>query len=987
MITKLVLKSLQHEKVRCATAAFGVAAATGLVVWALGLTTTSMGQSREKVRRMTAPFSCWVSTGQVGIKMDRKAMGAMMRPSREQLAASLPDALVQEIGALPDVAGTLACRVINTTLDYRPGGRVMQGPPLMAAITLASEEGCPYVNARVTGTWPDPASEDPVVAVCSAVFAARRLEPPPLGSPLVLITPYGTVTAKIGAIVSFESTVRGFPTAFATIGAMRQASGGAFDPKPNLLLCRMKVETGSKNVKAAVDQALSAAEPGPPRPPSGGEKRGGMSASNPDVAAQPFTFVARNEIESQVASDKLNNFKRQAPLLLTLSVLTALCMLVNALTVGVEQKLRVLALLRAAGMTVRQVSHVVMLEGIVIAAAGWLFGLLGGWAVLTAFVRHTPDAFPAGVVLGWVTPVCSAVGVAVITAVSLHWPCRRAMRIRPLDVLNEDTGEEKPLSAKKTVLGFILLFPMLVLVLPMHITAMMRSVLLLAVGIPLHVFGLFLFMPFFVRTVERWTGPLLSRALCLDATLLHRRISRHFSRTAGMVITLAVGLGSYAAIHIWGGSMMAPFIPSHEFPDVIVSLLPNGVGRDAAEKVSRLEGVDGGRCIAIEAAQFNLSDALTAQVARVSGRLPMGPNVLLMGADPQVAYGGEHPLAPFRFVAGDRLQAADALATGGACVITKMFARETGLGVGDDLTLVKRAGGRRGRGGPGRMGPGGGMGRPDGADGAPEGMPTGRGDRMVEKPGGPVPTETFKIAGVVDLNWHLVTSRAHLRGLDRMPGGTMGPVFVNEEVARRMSGNADVTRFLWLNLSESYRKKGALPAGQLLEAEIRKAIAVDDANTVRVHHRDEIEDGTIAHGAQLIGDMARAPFWSLVVLSTGIITLLIASFQASAKEIAVMRAVGMTRSQLGRMLLGEALMTGLCGIGLSLVSGFCIGWTFTGWTRAWMMFGGLPISLSVPWLVVLQGVGFAFLLCIVMAVWPIVWLVRKQDETGGLSVQ
>ena len=252
--------------------------------------------------------------------------------------------------------------------------------------------------------------------------------------------------------------------------------------------------------------------------------------------------------------------------------------------------------------------------------------------------------------------------------------------------------------------------------------------------------------------------------------------------------------------------------------------------------------------------------------------------------------------------------------------------------------------------------------------------------------GGPVETEALTIVAVADLNWHLITSRAQLRGRNGMPGGTMGPVFVSEADARRLSGNPEVTSFLWLNLSPDYKKKGALPACQLLEDEIRKALEVDEGNTVRLHHRDEIEDGTIAHGSQLIGDMARAPFWSLIVLSTGIITLLIASFQSSAKEIAVMRAVGMTRSQLGRMLLGEALMVGLCGIVLSLLSGFCIGWTFTGWTRAWMMFGGLPISLSVPWLIILQGVGFAFVLCVVMAVPPIVWLVKKQDESGGLTV-
>ena len=93
-----------------------------------------------------------------------------------------------------------------------------------------------------------------------------------------------------------------------------------------------------------------------------------------------------------------------------------------------------------------------------------------------------------------------------------------------------------------------------------------------------------------------------------------------------------------------------------------------------------------------------------------------------------------------------------------------------------------------------------------------------------------------------------------------------------------------MTNFLWLNLSESYRKMRSATRCLLLEAEIRKAIEIDEANTVRVHHRDEIEDGTIAHWRATDRDMARAPFWSLISALLGSFTLLIASFQASAKR-------------------------------------------------------------------------------------------------------
>jgi len=352
MILKLIITRARHDSMRFATALFGVAAATALVVWSLGLTRTAISQSRESVRRMTEPFTCWVSTTGAGVSLRR---GAPPPPGiqRGGAARPLPGDLVAAVAALPEIEQLLTCHVIRATLDYRPDGRVMQGPPLVAELTLAPAAGCPYARATFTGAWPAPESDEPLVAVCSSVFTPRRLAPPPLGSPLVLITPSGTVKVRIGALIDFPKTVRGFPTVFATRGVMRLAAGGTFDPSPTLLLCR----TG----EGAAARVLAAAKT--------------AAAGAPQITA-----MARREVESQVASDSLQNFKRQAPLLLTLSVFTALCMLANALTVGVEQKLRVLALLRAAGMTARQVLRAVMLEGALIAAGGWVVGLLGGGA-------------------------------------------------------------------------------------------------------------------------------------------------------------------------------------------------------------------------------------------------------------------------------------------------------------------------------------------------------------------------------------------------------------------------------------------------------------------------------------------------------------------------------------------------------------------------------------------------------------------------------
>lgn len=941
MTLKLVLKGLRHNKARFLIAIFGVAAATGLVVFSLGMAMTAMAQSRMTVQRMSAPFNAWISTSGVGLTWQR---GAPPPPGMvwSGRAKSLPAPVVAAVEALPRIDKLLPCSIMSATLDYRPDGRVMQGPPLTASMMVAPATGSPYPHAKMSGTWPDPQSAELEVAVCTALFTPRRLAPPALGSTLVFVTPHATVNAKITAIIEQPRVLRGFPTAFGTLAVLQQASGDNYDPTPTALLCQTK--------DAGVAAALKtlAAEYG---------------ATAPDDNRPVLAALAREELEPQFASDSLMSFKRQAPLLLMLAVTSALCMLINALMVGVEHKQRTLALLRAAGMTVHQMLRLVMLEGLLIAFCGWAMGLLGGWLVLLRFVENATETFPEGVHLGWQTPLYSVLGVALIAAVSFFWPCRRALKIRPLDALAEHTPEMLDrqrggmMRRLRPWLGFVMLFPMLILAWPLHISAMLRSVLMLCVGIPMHILGLLLFMPEFVRLIERGLGLPMAMILRLDRTLLQRRLSRHVWRTVGMALTLAVGLGSFAAIHIWGASLTKPFVPSKEFPDVIVSILPNGYQGDAATQVVKLPGVADSNCLAIAATQFFITDKMIEQVKRSSGRAPFSPNVLLWGADPQKTFGGSKPLADFKFVAGERALAAQALQSDEACVITLMLARETGLGVGDMLEINPDVQpGRRGRGG--------------------------------QRPHEPNPASgnvlALKVVGIVDLNWHLVTSRANMRGRHGMSGMTMGPVFVNEQLVRKLDGNHDTTYFLWLNLSAAYSAQGPLAGGQALEAELRHLLAIDQANTVRVHHRLEIEDGTIAHGTHLVGDMARAPFWSLIVLSSGIISLLVASFQASSREFAVMRAIGMTRGQLGRMLLGEALLTGLCGILLSLLSGFAIGWTFTGWTRAWMSFGGLPVSLDIPWLIILRGIGFAFALCLMMAAAPIIWLVRRPPPVASI---
>ena len=319
---------------------------------------------------------------------------------------------------------------------------------------------------------------------------------------------------------------------------------------------------------------------------------------------------------------------------------------------------------------------------------------------------------------------------------------------------------------------------------------------------------------------------------------------------------------------------------------------------------------------------------------RRRGEPPGGPraqyrNALLLASD---------WLPDFRFVQGDRKSAEKAIAEGDACIITEMMARARGLGLGDSLRLD-----------------------------------AGRGLKA-----------SLAIVGVVDLNWHMVTSRGLLRGMNRMPVNTDGPAFVSFDTLAALDPRPQEfvkMTHLWLDYEPSFlAEHGVFPAGRIVEREIVEAL--DGAwsegedgevlgNAVRLHARDEISDGTLAHGADLVGAMARVPFIFLAVVSLGFVAML------GRREFVVMRAVGATRWQIARVLVGEALRVAFAALAAGLAGGALIGWLCTAGTRAAMANWGLPACFELPAGMCLRGAFGALVFALVVSVPTSLAIVRR----------
>ena len=419
-------------------------------------------------------------------------------------------------------------------------------------------------------------------------------------------------------------------------------------------------------------------------------------------------------------------------------------------------------------------------------------------------------------------------------------------------------------------------------------------------------------------------------------------------RPLGMFIALAFGYGAFVAVEVWGTSLTKPFIPSKEWPDAIVSILPGGVSAFDIEKLRALPGV---KWIGeLQPLQVNF-DPLEEMRGFGEGKGQNGKGRSLEG-ERRGGYRNALLLASerlpaFRFVQGERGAAEKAIADGDACVITEMMARARRLRLGDSLRLD-----------------------------------CGRGHKM-----------SLTVVGIVDLNWHMVTSRGLLRGMNRMPVNTDGPVFVSFDTLAACDARPQEfvkMTHLWLDFDPAFlAEHGVFPAGRIVEREIVDAL--DGAwvegeggevlgNTVRLHARDEISDGTLSHGADLVGAMERVPFVFLAVISFGFVAMLVASADSRRREFVVMRAVGATRMQLARVLVGEALRVVAWAVGAGLPGGALVGWLCTAGTRAAMANWGLPPSFVLPAGLCLEGALGALSFALLVAVPTSLALVAHEHE-------
>ena len=154
--------------------------------------------------------------------------------------------------------------------------------------------------------------------------------------------------------------------------------------------------------------------------------------------------VAGGEMPPELGS-VLDSFTAIMMSLVGVSAVIAAVGLVNLLTLGILQRRRELGLLRALGLTGRQVRLMVLIEAahVTIAAVGLglVLGIGYGW-VAAQSVLGSVSGLTTGVGIGIVVPALPlvpllviVVAAAVLTLAAAVWPTRIATRVGPIQAL------------------------------------------------------------------------------------------------------------------------------------------------------------------------------------------------------------------------------------------------------------------------------------------------------------------------------------------------------------------------------------------------------------------------------------------------------------------------------------------------------------------------------------------------------------------------
>jgi putative ABC transport system permease protein len=259
----------------------------------------------------------------------------------------------------------------------------------------------------------------------------------------------------------------------------------------------------------------------------------------------------------------------------------------------------------------------------------------------------------------------------------------------------------------------------------------------------------------------------------------------------------------------------------------------------------------------------------------------------------------------------------------------------------------------------------------------------GVGDRIpFSPPNAPQEVVEYEIAGVVSTpGWQWVTK---FSGMRRHFVRTFTIVFAD---ASRVQSDFHLSsnEFFWMNLDGSGSIDEVEKSLQTIaERHAGSQFTAGEYGQVTAHcpfarltATDTVRTAITMVANEVIWGISKLPLITLAITSLAVANTIAASVRARRWQLGVLRAVGITRSQIVRLILAEAGMITIVACLLSLAFGLIAGWCSVGMSRYSGMFYSPP-NLSIPWQALCFGVAATLALSLTAALWPAIVIGRAE---------
>ena len=553
--------------------------------------------------------------------------------------------------------------------------------------------------------------------------------------------------------------------------------------------------------------------------------------------------------------------------------------IVNTFRIIVTQRTREIGLLRAIGVSGKQVRTMILLEAVVVAILATTIGIALGYLLALAMAGLVSlgagDIFGTLVVPPMAILLSYALGI-LVTLVAALMPAIHASNISPMEALRESaTGGKKPLRMRNIVGAVLALLGVVAVTVGLY-AGLERPYVYVGVGAVLLVLGVTLLAAQVLVPMAFGLRGLLSRWFGVDGRLAANNIRREPRRSANTAAALMIGVMLLALVATFTESLKA--VATEQFSqtkaEFFVLSTQGAIPPGAIETIEGVDGVDFVTSLGVGSAQYEGEGVSVASVEAETAHLAFEWNT---DREFSELNGG---------------------------VFIDPYIQEMGVEIGDHVTLE-----------------------------------------------GPEATVTLTVTGL------------YLNELD-------ANFWVEESVGAELFGEYTILQSLVM-LDES---ADAAEVGKDIQAALAETFPF-----VLVQAPGELEQFINQFLDLLLGFISALLSAALVIAILGVANTLLLSVTERTREIGLLRAVGLKKSSVWRMITVESMVMAVFGTILGMTLGVSLGAALV---LALEDFGFTKVT--VPWVWLGIYTLLAAVAGVLAAIWP-AWRASRMDILKAIA--